>query len=97
MFERTVRKILNESDGNNIKLIKITKFEGYEDDDRWDNPGGTVYLKAFGKLGEVIIHPAGEMDFEGFGDLTDEQSNEITNFINSNEEVNKAFPAEDFE
>ena len=78
-----------------IKLIKIEMCEAYEDD-TWENPGGVIHLNAFGVDGEVIIHACGELDFEGFEDLTDDEINEVLNFINSNEEVCKAFPAEDF-
>ena len=88
---------MTTNENKTIKLIKINPFDGYEDDDRWMNQGGIVYLNAFGVDGEVIIHPCGEMDVEGFGDLTDDQMDQVMNFINSNEEVNKAFPAEDFE
>ena len=79
-----------------IELIKIEMCEAYEDSDAWENPGGSVYLNAFGTTGEVIIHACGELDFEGFEGLTDHQLDQVMNFMYENEEVNKAFPADEF-
>ena len=49
--------------------------------------GGTADIK-------VIFHEGGEMDFENFEFLTEEEFNDLTMFLYEDEAVNEAFPCE---
>jgi hypothetical protein len=77
-----------------VKLLEIQ----LADVDEWEgNPGGVVYLGINGKVVEIIIHACGELDFEGFGQLTDEESDAVMDFFNTNKQIAKAFPGDEFE
>jgi hypothetical protein len=79
----------------NAMEVALLKIE-MADVDEWEgNPGGSAFIGVNGKVIEIIIHPCGELDFEG-DELTDEESDAALNFFNSNEEVSKAFPADEF-
>lgn len=49
------------------------------------------------KVVQVIVHPAGELDFECVGDvLNDEEQDVLIDAFNTSSEVNKAFPADQY-
>jgi len=81
-----------------IELVKIEKFEADAKSD-FDNQGGIVSLIVENKKVDVIIHPCGDMDLEveNDGELTDEEGEAVLDFINSEEEIYNAFPADEFE
>ena len=79
-----------------LELIKIEVADVDTDDETWENPGGSVFVKVNGKTAEVIIHPCGELDFDTSEPLTEEEADAVMDFFYTNEEVNKAFPAEEF-
>lgn len=76
-----------------VKLLEIQ----LADDDEWKgNPGGVVYFGINGKVVEIIIHPCGELDFERFSQLTDEESDAVMDFFRTNKQIAKAFPGDEF-
>lgn len=77
----------------NIELVKID-IDEVEDDSNW-GPSGQVYLKVNGKDYSIIVHGCGELDVEG-DDLTDEEADAALDFFNSSDEVNKAFPGDQY-
>ena len=83
-----------------IELVKIEKFEvevGYVEN---PSPVGIVSLIVDNKKKvDVVIHPCGELDFEveNNGRLTDEEFDGVLDFINSDKEVDNAFPNDEFE
>lgn len=79
----------------NIELVKIEMHDA-EDNDSFQNPGGSVFIKVNDKTVEVIIHPCGELDFEG-DVVSGEECDAVMNFFYSNKEVNDTFPSDEFE
>lgn len=80
----------------NIKLVKIEVNDIDTDNETWENPGGSVFIKVNDKTVQIIIHPCGELDFEG--DVTsEEESDAVMDFFYSNKEVNDTFPGDEFE
>ena len=80
----------------NIKLIKIELNDIDTDDETWWNQGGSVLIKVNDKTVQIIIHPCGELDFEG--DVTsEEESDAVMDFFYSNKQVNDTFPGDEFE
>ena len=77
------------------KLIKIEKNEFDADYADWENQGGSVFIEINGKTVEVVVHPCGELDFEG-DELTETEHNDILDFFYTNKKINKAFPADEF-
>lgn len=78
-----------------VELIKI-ELNDAEENDSFVNPGGSVFIGVNGKTVEVIIHPCGELDFDG--DTVEEEEGEaVMDFFYSNKEVNDLFPGDDFE
>lgn len=76
----------------NVELIKIELADVDECD---GHPGGSVFIKVNNKTCEVIIHPCGEYDFDG--DVLDEdEMDAVFDFIHTNDEVNDAFPGDEF-
>jgi hypothetical protein len=81
----------------NAMEVKLLKIE-MADVDEWEgNPGGSVYLEINGKAVEIIIHACGELDFEGFGRLTHEESDAVMDFFDTNKQIAKAFPGDEFD
>lgn len=79
-----------------LKLVKIEKNDDVDNDgSEWENQGGSVFLTVNNKEVEVIIHPCGELDFEG-PSMSDEEFDAVTEFIANNKKVQKAFPSEEF-
>jgi hypothetical protein len=72
-----------------VELADVDEFEG--------NPGGSAFFEVNGKTVEIIIHACGELDFDTSEPLTEEEADAVMRFFYSNEEVNKAFPADEFE
>ena len=80
-----------------VKLLKIEQNEAEgEYGDEWENPGGSAFFEVNSKTVEIIIHSCGELDFESSEPLTEEEADAVMRFFYSNEEVNKAFPADEF-
>jgi hypothetical protein len=79
-----------------LELIKIEVADVDIDDETWENPGGSVFVKVNGKNVEVIIHACGEFDVDCDDDVTDEEMDAVFDFVQSNAEVEKAFPADEF-
>lgn len=79
-----------------LELIKIEANDIDIDDETWENPGGSAFIKVNGKTCEVIVHPCGEMDFECDEDVTEEEADAVWDFFNNSEEVNQAFPGDEF-
>jgi hypothetical protein len=52
------------------------------------------YMQPISKDIKVIFHEGGEMDFENFEFLTDEEFNDLTTFITEDEALNETFPCE---
>ena len=72
-----------------VKLLKIEVDdveEGYA-------PSGVCTFEVNKKTVNVIVHSAGELDFEG-DELTEEESDALLEAFNSSKKVNKAFPTE---
>jgi hypothetical protein len=92
-FDKLVNKILNEN-AMHIELLKIDKNEHDPEYDHFETQGGSVYLKVNGKHVEVIVQPSGDFDFEG-DVLNDDEMDAVLDFVNSNEEVNQAFPMDE--
>lgn len=79
-----------------VELVKIVKNEFDAEYSDFENQGGSVFIKVNGKTVEVIVHPCGELDFDG--DVVEEEEGDaVMNFFYGNEEVEKAFPADEFE
>lgn len=77
----------------NIELVGI-EIDDVDDEGTW-GPSGQVHLKVNGKDYSIIVHGCGELDVEGDG-LTDEESNAAFEFFDSSDEVNKAFPGDEY-
>ena len=80
----------------NAMKVKLLKIEMADVDECEGNPGGSAFFEVNGKTVEVIIHECGEIDYEG-PSLTDEEYDALMKAFNSSEEVNKAFPEDQFE
>lgn len=76
----------------NIELVGIE----VDDVDEEAAPSGVCTFRVNGKEVDIIVHECGELDFEG-PSLTDEESDALMEAFNSSEEVNKAFPAGQYE
>lgn len=61
----------------------------YHNQGNWSN-----YMQPVEKDIKVIFHEGGEMDFENFEFLTDDEFSDLTMFIYNDEAINKAFPYE---
>jgi hypothetical protein len=80
----------------NAMEVTLLKIE-MADVDEWEgNPGGSAFFEVNGKTVEIIIHACGELDFESTEPLTEEESDAVMDFFYANEEVNKAFPGDEF-
>jgi hypothetical protein len=80
----------------NAMEVTLLKIE-LADVDEWEgNPGGSAFFEVNGKTVEIIIHACGELDFESSEPLTEEESDAVMDFFYANEEVNKAFPGDEF-
>ena len=71
---------------NNIKMV---------DYEVSSEPGGVAWLLVNNKELEVTVHEFGELDFVGWDDLSDEEQDDVYNFIDS-ERFTKVFPIEDY-
>lgn len=80
----------------NIELVKIVKNEFDADYAGWENQGGSAFIKVNDKTVEVIIHPCGEIDFDG-DTVSEEEGEAVMDFFNSNKEINDTFPGDEFE
>ena len=80
----------------NIELVKIVKNEFDADYADWENQGGSAFIKVNDKTVEVVIHPCGELDFDG-DEVSEEEGEAVMDFFYSNKEVNDLFPGDDFE
>ena len=72
-----------------VKLLNIEVDdveEGYA-------PSGVCTFEVNKKTANVIVHAAGELDFEG-DELTEEESDAVLEAFESSKKVNKAFPAD---
>jgi hypothetical protein len=61
----------------------------YHNRGNWSN-----YMQPIEKDIKVIFHEGGELDFENYEFLTDEEFNDLTNFIADDEALNEVFPCE---
>lgn len=80
----------------NAMKVKLLKIEMADVDECEGNPGGSAFFGVNGKTVEIIIHACGELDFESSEPLTEEESDAVMDFFYANEEVNKAFPGDEF-
>jgi hypothetical protein len=78
----------------NIQLLNITVDE-IDENSEWDSPSGVATFQVNNKEVDIIIHPCGELDFEGPA-LSDEESDALLEAFNSSEEVNEAFPSSQY-
>jgi len=81
----------------NAMKVKLLKIEMADVDECEWNPGGSAFIEVNGKTVEVIIHECGELDYEGFEQLTDEESDAVMDFFDTNKQIAKAFPGDEFE
>ena len=77
----------------NVSLIRIVKEET---EDSY-SPSGSAFLKVNDKTVEVIVHPSGELDFEGYEIVNDEEFEAVMSFFNTNKKIQEAFPAEAYD
>jgi hypothetical protein len=73
-----------------INLISINIDEAEDD----GPPSGQIFLEVNGKKAIVTVHVCGELDFESIGSLTDDDQDEISNFIHNDPRVQAAFPGD---
>lgn len=79
-----------------VELVKIVKNEFDAEYSNFENQGGSVFIRVNDKTVEVVIHPCGELDFDG--DVTSEEEGEaVMDFFYSNKEINDTFPGDEFE
>ena len=79
----------------NIELVGIEIDDVDGEEGSW-GPSGQVHLKVNGKDYSITVHGCGEIDVDGDDDLTEEECEAAFEFFSSNEEVNKAFPSDEY-
>jgi hypothetical protein len=74
------------------------EIKGFDYND--NGSGGIVHLLIDSNELDYVIHDCGEIDFvpwEVYNDFTEDEQDELTNFVMSSEEIEKEFPGDMFE
>lgn len=75
----------------NVKLLDIE----IDDIDGESAPSGFCTFQVNNKVVQIIVHSCGELDVEG-PSLSDEEFDSLMDAFNTSDEINKAFPGNQY-